>query len=130
MPKRRATAGPETLKHRLMYAPFEMDVHLKSSRRASLSQTKSSSAMGTKKPGHEFHGAAQNETTDEHRSVLLTRQSLAGCQGFSSACSWERTHPASCVPAGHSRHAGSWKRALPGTEPPRSPRLCGEAFWL
>src|SRR6058998_2321578 len=32
--------------------------------------------------------------TDEHRSVLLSRKSFASCQGFSSAGSWERTHPA------------------------------------
>ena len=36
---------------------------------------------------------------------------------------------ASCVlGVGHPGHAGSWKRALPGTEPPRSPRLRGEIF--
>src|SRR5216117_1349463 len=32
--------------------------------------------------------------TDKHGSVPLSRKSFATCQGFSFACSWERTHPA------------------------------------
>src|SRR5213593_3270319 len=51
----------------------------------------------------ELHGKSRNNTD---RSVLLSRKSYASCQGFSSAGSWERTHPA-CKGVGHPGQAGS-----------------------
>src|SRR6266545_3930318 len=43
---------------------------------------------------HKLHKMQPQMNTDKHRSVLLTRKSFTSCQGFSSAGSWERTHPA------------------------------------
>src|SRR5205809_5577522 len=55
-------------------------------------------------------------------SVLLSRKSFASCQGFSSAGSWERTHPACRVSDTQGPACGTFPR----TEPPRSLRLCLE----
>jgi len=68
-----------------------------------------------------------NETTDEHRSAPLSWKSFAICQGF--LCVLLRAQ-ASCVRELETLRTPEAGSVRSKELPPRSARLCGEAFWL
>src|SRR6266545_4937442 len=64
-------------------------------------------------------------TTNCDLSFFIGHLSLFA-KSFSAYSAWERTHPACRV----LDTLGTLEACAPRTEPPRSLRLCGEAFWL